>query len=101
MAKRTPSKKAAAKGGRAAARSRKSPVGRKKARSKVKKGSSKNFIQSAIKRPGALTQKAGGKLTVAKARKLAKSKNPKTRQQANFFLNVLKPASKKKRRKKG
>lgn len=47
-----------------------------------------------IKRPGALRRKAGikkgRKLTVAKLRSMARSRNARTRRQANFALNARK-----------
>ena len=97
---RGPSKAAQRKGGRAAAKSSKSPIGRKKS-SGSKKGSSKNFISSAIKRPGALTRRAksGTKRSVhAQAQHDMKHGTTLQKRQAAFYLNVLKPASK--RRKK-
>lgn len=72
---------------------------------KRKKSSGKKFISEAIKRPGALTKRLGGKVTVAKAKKLAKSKSSSTlaKREANFYTNVLAPANAKRRgrRKKG
>lgn len=68
-----------------------------------KRRSSKRFIKGAIKKPGALRKAAGttksGKVNEAKVRKLAKGKG-KSAQRARFYLNVLKPASKKRRKKK-
>lgn len=60
----------------------------------------KNFIKSAIKRPGALTKAVGGKPSknMAKVSALAKSKGLKG-QEARFYQNVLRPASKGKRKK--
>jgi hypothetical protein len=114
MARRKPSKAAQRKGGRAAARSRKSPIGRKssstrrrstssagKRTSTRKKGSGK-FIASAIKRPGALTRRAksGKKRSVhAQAQHDMRHGSTRAKRQASFYLNVLKPASRK--RKKG
>lgn len=72
--------------------------------------SQKKFIKKAIKKPGALENLAkregglnkDGSISVTWARK--KLKDPKTsvkvKQRINFFLNVLKPASKKKKRAK-
>jgi hypothetical protein len=56
----------------------------------------KKFIQEAIKRPGALTKRVGGKPSdkPGKVAKLAK-KGGLAGQQARFYENVLKPASKK------
>jgi hypothetical protein len=55
-----------------------------------------------IKRPGALTKAAGGKPSARPRRvaKLAKSGTPLQRKQANFYLNVLAPANRK-RKKRG
>ena len=63
---------------------------------KVKK-KVKDFIKGAIKRPGALTKEVGVKPSdkSSKVKKLAKDGTPLQKKQANFFLNVLKPASKK------
>jgi len=60
----------------------------------------KNFIDSAIKRPGALTKAVGGKPSehMSKVRQLAKSGTPLQKRQANFYLHVLRPASGKKRK---
>jgi hypothetical protein len=56
----------------------------------------KKFIAEAIKRPGALTKRVGGKPSdkPGKVAKLAK-KPGLPGQQARFYENVLKPASKK------
>jgi hypothetical protein len=56
----------------------------------------RKFIQEAIKRPGALTKRVGGKPSnkPGKVAKLAK-KSGLAGQQARFYENVLKPASKK------
>lgn len=58
----------------------------------------KKFIQSAIKRPGALTKRVGGKpgSNPGKVAKLAK-KSGLAGEQARFFENVLKPANRKKK----
>jgi hypothetical protein len=58
----------------------------------------KNFIAGAIKRPGALTKRVGGKPSdkPGKVAKLAK-KSGLAGQQARFYENVLKPANKKKK----
>lgn len=60
------------------------------------------FIKKAIKRPGALTRAVGGapSKNIAKVRALAKSGTPTQRRQAEFYLNVLRPASKKRAAKK-
>lgn len=57
---------------------------------------SQNFIQSAIKRPGALTAKAAaaGMTVDAYARKHQHDPG-QTGEQARFYLQVLKPGSKK------
>jgi hypothetical protein len=56
--------------------------------SKKKKSSGKNWIQGAVKRPGALRKKLGVKkgktITSAQLNKAAKSSNPTTRRQANL-----------------
>ncbi len=61
----------------------------------------KKFIQSAIKRPGALTARAKkmGRSTTGQAQQDIKSGTTLQKQQANFFLNVLKKASQKRRKK--
>lgn len=61
----------------------------------------KKFIQSAIKRPGALTARASrnNKSTAAQAQQDMKSGTTLQKQQANFFINVLKKASQKRRKK--
>ena len=61
----------------------------------------RRFIKSAIKRPGALTRRLGrskktGKLSVMKAARLAK-KGGLAGKQARFFMNVLHPASQRKK----
>jgi hypothetical protein len=72
-----------------------------RSKSSSRKRSSKKFIKKAIKRPGALSRaKKKGESTTAAARRLKKSGTPLQKRQANFFLNVLKPSAKK-RRKKG
>jgi hypothetical protein len=107
MARKGPSKAAQRKGGRAAARSRKSPIGRKGTRTRKssssgtrRKSSSGNFIASAIKRPGALTRRAksGKKRSVhGQARHDMKHGTTLQKRQASFYLNVLKPASRKRK----
>ena len=56
--------------------------------SKKKKSSNKNWIQGAVKRPGALRKKLGVKkgktISAAQLNKAAKSSNPTTRRQANL-----------------
>ena len=60
----------------------------------------KKFIKNAIVRPGALTAKVGGKPSqnVAKVKSIAKAGGLGAKQ-ANFYLNVLKPAAAKKKSK--
>jgi len=63
----------------------------------------RNFIKTAIKRPGALTRKAksAGMSVNAYARKAVRPKSrasAQTKRQANFYLKVLKPASRSRRR---
>lgn len=59
----------------------------------------KKFIQGAIKRPGALTKLVGGPPSenMAKVRQIAKSGTPLQKRQANFFLRVLSPLTKKRK----
>lgn len=54
-----------------------------------------NFIQGAIKRPGALTAAVGGKPSknMAMVRRLAAGSG-RTGEEARFYLNVLKPGAK-------
>ena len=56
--------------------------------SKKKKSSNKNWIQGAVKRPGALRKKLGVKkgktISAAQLNKASKSSNPTTRRQANL-----------------
>ncbi len=56
----------------------------------------KNFIKGAIKRPGALTKRVGGPpgKNLAKVRQIARTGSTLAKRQANFFLKVLRPASK-------
>ena len=63
--------------------------------SKTKKSKSKkDWIQGAVKRPGALRKKLGvkkgKKITKAQLNKAAKSKNPRTRKQANLAKTFAK-----------
>ena len=60
----------------------------------------KKFIQSAIKRKGALTARAKreGQSINAQAREDVKSGTKLQKQQSNFFLNVLKKASDKRKK---
>ena len=59
----------------------------------------KDFIQKAIKRPGALSEKVGGKPSehMGRVRKIAKEGTPLQRRQANFFLHVLRPIANKRK----
>ena len=65
-----------------------------------KRKSSKKWIQGAIKRPGALRKKLGvkpgKKITTAQLNKASRSKNPRTRRQANL-AKTLKKMSRKRR----
>ncbi len=68
-----------------------------------KKRSPRKFIAQAIKRPGALTRKAvaAGMSVLAFARQAVATgsrADTLTKQQANFFLRVLRPASRKRAR---
>jgi carboxylesterase type B len=61
----------------------------------------KNFIKGAIKRPGALTAaKKPGETTRQAAMRLKKSGTTQQKQEANLYLNVLAPASKKRKKSK-
>lgn len=63
----------------------------------------KSPFKNAIKHPGALTnKKKKGESTAAAAQRIKKSPqaSAQAKRQANFYLNVLKPSSKK-RKKKG
>jgi len=61
---------------------------------KGKKKDNKKWIQKAIKRPGALRKKAGvkkgEKIPVSKLRSMSKSKNPRTKKQAQLALTFRK-----------
>ncbi len=61
----------------------------------------RRFIRRALKRPGALTRAVGGKPSrnLGKVRRLAKRKD-RTGRQARFYLNVLRPAARKRRRRR-
>ena len=65
-----------------------------KEKKKDKKKKDKKWIQKAIKRPGALRKKAGVKkgenIPVRWLRKAAKSKDPRTRKQAQLALTLRK-----------
>ena len=65
-----------------------------------RKSSKKDWIEGAIKRPGDLRRKLkvppGKKITAAQLRKASKSKNPRTRRQANL-AKTLKKMSRKRR----
>lgn len=62
----------------------------------------KKFIQNAIKRPGALSARAkrSGRSVAAQASHDRAHGSTQAKRQASFYQNVLKPASKK-RKKKG
>ena len=62
----------------------------------------KKFIKDAIKRPGALTKAVGGKPSDNKKKvsKLAKDGTALQKKQANFYMNVLKPAAASNKKKK-
>lgn len=62
---------------------------------------SKHFIKGAVKRKGALTRRVGGKPStrIEKVEYLQRHGSPRERREASFYLNVLRPANKK--RKKG
>ena len=70
------------------------------AKRKRKKSSKKDWIKGAIKRPGALRKKLGvkpgKKITTAQLNKASRSKNPRTRRQANL-AKTLKKMSRKRR----
>ena len=61
----------------------------------------KKFIKKALanKRTGALTKLVGGKPSknIKKVRQIAKTGTTLQKQQANFFLKVLRPAGKKRK----
>jgi len=59
----------------------------------------KNFIQHAIKRPGALRSLVKGPPSehMAEVREIAKSGTLLQKRQANFFLHVLHPINKKRK----
>ena len=61
---------------------------------KGKKKDNKKWIQKAIKRPGALRKKAGvkkdEKIPISKLRSMSKSKNPRTKKQAQLALTFRK-----------
>lgn len=66
-----------------------------------RKRTNKKFIQKAIKRPGSLTRaKKKGESTTQAAQRLKKSGTTLQKRQANFYLNVLAPAARKRRKKK-
>ena len=72
---------------------------RKKRDSSKNDDKNENFIQDAISRPGALNKRVGGPAgqNLSKVEKLAESGSPLAKQQANFFLNVLRKKRKKKK----
>ena len=63
-------------------------MSRKTSKTKKPKSKKKDWIQGAVKRPGALRKKLGVKkgenITAAQLNKASKSKNPRTRKQANL-----------------
>lgn len=60
-------------------------------------GKKKPFV---IKRPGALTaQQRPGETMEQTAQRLAKEGTPLQKREANFYLNVLRPASQRKKKK--
>jgi len=61
----------------------------------------RKFIRKAIRRPGALTRAVGGPPSKnrAKTRRLAKRKG-RVGREARFFLYVLQPAAKRRRRRR-
>jgi hypothetical protein len=73
-----------------------------KAQKRLKPGKSKNFIAGAIKRPGALTAAVGGKPSqnMGKVKQLEKTGTTLQKRQAQFYDNVLRPASKGQKRKR-
>jgi hypothetical protein len=56
----------------------------------------KKFIDKAIRRPGALTKAVGGppSQNLGKVRQLATHGSTQQKQEANFYLRVLRPANK-------
>lgn len=68
----------------------------------IKKKEPKKFIQAAIKRPGALTRRAKkeGRTVLAQAQHDESAGTTLEKRQANFFLNVLRKVSRKKKNKK-
>ena len=71
--------------------------GRKSSSRKSTKKGGKKFIRNAIKRPGALSARAkrNKRSTTAQARHDAKHGTTLQKRQANFYLKVLKPSSRK------
>lgn len=71
------------------------------AKKKTKSTPSK-FIRSAIKNPGALTKAVGGppSKNMGKVKSLSKG-GGKAAKQAQFYLNVLHPANKKRKKRNG
>jgi hypothetical protein len=71
-------------------------------RKKKSLGGSGTTIQSAISRPGALSARAkrNGNTVNQQATKDKKSGTTLQKQQANFYLNTLKPIAAKKRKKR-
>lgn len=60
----------------------------------------KHFIKGAIKHPGALDRDVGGHASqhLQRVRWLAKHGTPEQRRRARFYLEVLRPASRKRTR---
>lgn len=85
-------RKAAAKRAKAKSAPAKKAPAKKKAAAKKKED--KNWIQGAIKHPGALRKtlkvKEGEKIPVKKLKAATKSKNPTTRRRANLALTLRK-----------
>lgn len=76
-------------------------MARKRSGKSTGRKKTKKFIQSSIKRPGALTKaKKKGESTATAARRLKKSGTKLQKRQANFYLNVLAPANRKRKKRK-
>jgi hypothetical protein len=73
--------------------------GRRRRRRRRGRRRGRKFIAEAIKRPGALTaKKRAGESTAGAAQRMARSGSTLSKQQANFYLNVLRPATQRRRR---
>lgn len=61
----------------------------------------KHFIQKAIKHKGKLTEEVGGKPSqnLSKVVEMSKNGNAADKARANFYLNVLRPAAQKRKKK--